>query len=141
MDGATLQPSGSERRHHLPDLPREEKQAAYRSDITYGTNNEYGFDYLRDNMVYEASERVQRGLHYAIVDEVDAILIDEARTPLIISGQSEDHTATYQAISRLVPQLSKQIGESDPITGEGVITPGDFTVDEKTPDHADRTRS
>ena len=117
---------------NLPDLPREEKQAAYRSDITYGTNNEYGFDYLRDNMVYEASERVQRGLHYAIVDEVDAILIDEARTPLIISGQSEDHTATYQAISRLVPQLSKQIGESDPITGEGVITPGDFTVDEKT---------
>jgi len=78
---------------NLPQMPREEKQAAYNADITYGTNNEYGFDYLRDNMVYETRDRVQRKLHYAIVDEVDSILIDEARTPLIISGQAEDQTA------------------------------------------------
>ncbi len=71
---------------NLPQMPREQKQAAYQSDITYGTNNEYGFDYLRDNMVYEVADRVQRGLNFAIVDEVDSILIDEARTPLIISG-------------------------------------------------------
>ena len=77
---------------NLPHMAREEKQSAYRADITYGTNNEYGFDYLRDNMVYETADRVQRGLNYAIVDEVDSILIDEARTPLIISGQAEDHT-------------------------------------------------
>ena len=76
-------------------MPREEKQAAYGADITYGTNNEFGFDYLRDNMVYETGDRVQRGLNYAIVDEVDSILIDEARTPLIISGQAEDHTELY----------------------------------------------
>ena len=113
-------------------MSREEKQAAYRSDITYGTNNEFGFDYLRDNMVYEPSERVQRGLHYAIVDEVDSILIDEARTPLIISGQAEDHTELYQALHRIVPQLTRQEGEADPRTGEGVIKPGDFTVDEKS---------
>ncbi len=75
---------------NLPQMPREEKQAAYGADITYGTNNEYGFDYLRDNMVYEVRDRVQRGLNYAIVDEVDSILIDEARTPLIISGQAEE---------------------------------------------------
>ena len=75
---------------NLPNMSREEKQAAYNADITYGTNNEFGFDYLRDNMVYEVSDRVQRGLNYAIVDEVDSILIDEARTPLIISGQAED---------------------------------------------------
>ncbi|HOZ65814.1 MAG TPA: preprotein translocase subunit SecA, partial [Burkholderiaceae bacterium] len=74
---------------NLPNMAREEKQEAYRADITYGTNNEYGFDYLRDNMVYEVNDRVQRGLNYAIVDEVDSILIDEARTPLIISGQAE----------------------------------------------------
>ncbi|RZL67092.1 MAG: preprotein translocase subunit SecA, partial [Variovorax sp.] len=82
---------------NLPQMPREEKQEAYGSDITYGTNNEYGFDYLRDNMVYEPGDRVQRGLNFAIVDEVDSILIDEARTPLIISGQAEDHTDTYLA--------------------------------------------
>ena len=115
-----------------PQMNREEKQAAYRSDITYGTNNEYGFDYLRDNMVYEPGERVQRGLHYAIVDEVDSILIDEARTPLIISGQAEDHIDLYQALRRIVPQLTRQEGEADPRTGEGVIKPGDFTVDEKS---------
>ena len=116
---------------NLPQMPRDAKQAAYACDITYGTNNEYGFDYLRDNMVYEAADRVQRGLQYAIVDEVDSILIDEARTPLIISGQAEDQTAVYVAINRLIPQLTRQEGEADPRTGEGVIKAGDFTVDEK----------
>jgi preprotein translocase subunit SecA len=113
-------------------MSREEKQAAYGSDITYGTNNEFGFDYLRDNMVYEPSDRVQRGLNYAIVDEVDSILIDEARTPLIISGQAEDHTELYVAMTRAVPLLNRQEGEADPRTGEGVTKPGDFTVDEKS---------
>ena len=117
---------------NLPNMAREEKQAAYRADITYGTNNEYGFDYLRDNMVYEVADRVQRGLNYAIVDEVDSILIDEARTPLIISGQAEDHTSLYIAINRAVPQLQQQEGEADPRTGEGIIKPGDFTLDEKS---------
>ncbi len=117
---------------NLPNMERAEKQAAYRCDITYGTNNEYGFDYLRDNMVYEPADRVQRGLNFAIVDEVDSILIDEARTPLIISGQAEDHTAMYVAMNQVVPELTLQIGEADPRTGEGVTTPGDFTVDEKT---------
>ncbi|OWQ93638.1 preprotein translocase subunit SecA [Roseateles aquatilis] len=113
-------------------LPRDEKQAAYNADVTYGTNNEYGFDHLRDNMVYEVRDRVQRGLAYAIVDEVDSILIDEARTPLIISGQAEDHTQLYVAINAVAPRLKRQIGELDPRTGEGVIEPGDFTVDEKS---------
>ena len=117
---------------NLPQMPREEKQAAYGADVTYGTNNEFGFDYLRDNMVYETADRVQRGLNYAIVDEVDSILIDEARTPLIISGQAEDHTELYIRINKVVPLLKKQIGEADPRTGEGVIEPGDFTLDEKT---------
>lgn len=117
---------------NLPQMPREEKQAAYRADITYGTNNEYGFDYLRDNMVYEVADRVQRKLNFAIVDEVDSILIDEARTPLIISGQAEDHTELYVAINRIVPALTRQVGEEDIRTGEGIITPGDFTVDEKS---------
>jgi preprotein translocase subunit SecA len=117
---------------NLPQMPREEKQAAYRADITYGTNNEYGFDYLRDNMVYESADRVQRGLNYAIVDEVDSILIDEARTPLIISGQAEDHTDMYLAINRAAPKLQRQEGEADPRTGEGVTKPGDFTLDEKS---------
>ena len=117
---------------NLSQLSREEKQNAYRSDITYGTNNEYGFDYLRDNMVYEAADRVQRKLNYAIVDEVDSILIDEARTPLIISGQAEDHTETYLAMNKVVPHLTRQEGEMDLRTGEGVITPGDFTLDEKS---------
>ncbi|MEY4427246.1 MAG: preprotein translocase subunit SecA, partial [Pseudomonadota bacterium] len=117
---------------NLPNMPREEKQAAYAADITYGTNNEYGFDYLRDNMVYEVKDRVQRGLNYAIVDEVDSILIDEARTPLIISGQAEDHTDLYIAMNKVAPTLTRQEGEADPRTGEGVIKPGDFTLDEKT---------
>jgi len=117
---------------NLPQMPREDKQAAYLADITYGTNNEYGFDYLRDNMVYEVADRVQRGLNFAIVDEVDSILIDEARTPLIISGQAEDHTALYVAINKVVPHLTRQEGEADPRTGEGVTKPGDFTLDEKS---------
>jgi preprotein translocase subunit SecA len=117
---------------NVPGLSREEKQTAFAADVTYGTNNEFGFDYLRDNMVYEVADRVMsRGQHYAIVDEVDSILIDEARTPLIISGQAEDHTELYRRIDAVVPGLKKQIGEADPRTGEGVIEPGDFTVDEK----------
>jgi preprotein translocase subunit SecA len=117
---------------NLPNMPRDQKQSAYAADVTYGTNNEYGFDYLRDNMVYETADRVQRGLSYAIVDEVDSILIDEARTPLIISGQADDHTDIYLKINAVVPGLKKQIGEADARTGEGVIEPGDFTVDEKS---------
>ncbi|HET6598905.1 MAG TPA: DEAD/DEAH box helicase, partial [Burkholderiaceae bacterium] len=116
---------------NLPNMSREEKQAAYAADVTYGTNNEFGFDYLRDNMVQDTADRVARGLAYAIVDEVDSILIDEARTPLIISGQAEDHTELYVRINAIVPKLKKQIGELDLRTGEGVIDPGDFTVDEK----------
>ncbi|MDH4289919.1 MAG: preprotein translocase subunit SecA, partial [Aquincola sp.] len=116
---------------NVPGMGREEKQAAYAADVTYGTNNEFGFDYLRDNMVHEVADRTQRGLSYAIVDEVDSILIDEARTPLIISGQAEDHTELYVRINAVVPQLKQQIGEADIRTGEGVIEPGDFTLDEK----------
>jgi preprotein translocase subunit SecA len=117
---------------NLSQMSREEKQAAYAADVTYGTNNEFGFDYLRDNMVQDAADRVQRPLAYAIVDEVDSILIDEARTPLIISGQAEDHTEMYVRINKVVPHLKRQVGEADPRTGEGVIEPGDFTVDEKS---------
>jgi preprotein translocase subunit SecA len=117
---------------NVPGMSKPEKQEAYGADITYGTNNEFGFDYLRDNMVYETAERVQRGLSFAIVDEVDSILIDEARTPLIISGQAEDHTEMYVRINAVIPGLKKQIGEADLRTGEGVIEPGDFTLDEKT---------
>jgi preprotein translocase subunit SecA len=117
---------------NVPGMDRAEKQAAFAADVTYGTNNEFGFDYLRDNMVYEVRDRVARGLSYAIVDEVDSILIDEARTPLIISGQAEDHTELYVRINAVVPALKKQIGEADTRTGEGVIEPGDFTLDEKS---------
>ncbi len=117
---------------NVPGMEREAKQTAYNADVTYGTNNEFGFDYLRDNMVYETRDRVQRALHYGIVDEVDSILIDEARTPLIISGQAEDHTDLYVRINAVVPALKRQIGEADPRTGQGVIEPGDFTVDEKS---------
>ena len=117
---------------NLPQMSRAQKQAAYAADVTYGTNNEFGFDYLRDNMVQDVADRVARGLSYAIVDEVDSILIDEARTPLIISGQAEDHTELYVSINAVVPKLKKQIGELDLRTGEGVIEPGDFTVDEKS---------
>jgi preprotein translocase subunit SecA len=117
---------------NVAGMSREEKQAAFSSDITYGTNNEFGFDYLRDNMVVDVADRVARGLNFAIVDEVDSILIDEARTPLIISGQAEDHTDMYVRINAVVPKMKKQIGEADVRTGEGVIDAGDFTVDEKT---------
>lgn len=105
----------------------DEKRAAYACDVTYGTNNEFGFDYLRDNMVMSSAERVQRGLNYAVIDEVDSILIDEARTPLIISGASEDKSEIYRAINLITPHLIKQIGE-----GNEVEQAGDFTLDEKT---------
>ncbi|MDG1687366.1 MAG: preprotein translocase subunit SecA [Gammaproteobacteria bacterium] len=107
-------------------LSPDERRKAYNSDITYGTNNEFGFDYLRDNMVFSIDEKVQRNLHFAVVDEVDSILIDEARTPLIISGPAEDSSELYQSINKLIPSLEQQTGE-----GEEVETPGDYTVDEK----------
>jgi preprotein translocase subunit SecA len=116
---------------NLSQMAHDIKQTAYASDITYGTNNEFGFDYLRDNMVYESGERVQRDLNFAIVDEVDSILIDEARTPLIISGQAEDHTDLYLKINEVPPLLTLQIGEETP-DGKGTIeVPGDYTKDEK----------
>jgi preprotein translocase subunit SecA len=101
---------------------QEEKQAAYAADITYGTNNEFGFDYLRDNLAFRLEDRAQRGLAYAIVDEVDSILIDEARTPLIISGPAEESTELYLKINALVPQLKRQAGEE---------AEGDYWADEK----------
>jgi preprotein translocase subunit SecA len=115
---------------NLSQMDHEAKQAAYASDITYGTNNEFGFDYLRDNMVYETDARVQRALNFAVVDEVDSILIDEARTPLIISGQAEDHTELYVRMNALPPLLERQIGE-EKADGTGVEKPGDYTLDEK----------
>jgi preprotein translocase subunit SecA len=108
--------------NNLSQMPHDEKQAAYAADITYGTNNEFGFDYLRDNMVYRAGERVQRGLSFGIVDEVDSILIDEARTPLIISGQAEDHTELYLRLNKVAPLLKRCEEENGP---------GDYWVDEK----------
>jgi preprotein translocase subunit SecA len=116
---------------NLSQMDHEAKQAAYAADITYGTNNEFGFDYLRDNMVQDVAQRVQRGLAYAIVDEVDSILIDEARTPLIISGQAEDHTDLYLKMNQLPTHLERQIGE-EKSDGSGVEKPGDYWVDEKT---------
>ena len=116
---------------NLSQMDHEAKQAAYAADITYGTNNEFGFDYLRDNMVQDVAQRVQRGLAYAIVDEVDSILIDEARTPLIISGQAEDHTDLYLKMNALPSHLERQIGE-EKSDGTGVEKPGDYWVDEKT---------
>jgi preprotein translocase subunit SecA len=108
--------------------PHDEKRAAYQADIIYGTNNEFGFDYLRDNMAFSTEDKVQRSLHFAIVDEVDSILIDEARTPLIISGAAEDSSKLYRAINELVPKLTK--GEvSEENEGE---PEGDFTIDEKS---------
>ncbi len=116
---------------NLSQMDHDTKQAAYAADITYGTNNEFGFDYLRDNMVYEARERVQRALNFAVVDEVDSILIDEARTPLIISGQAENHTDLYHKINEVPGMLTMQIGEETP-DGKGVVElPGDYTKDEK----------
>jgi len=112
----------------VPQQSNEEKRAAYRADITYGTNNEFGFDYLRDNMEYRAEDRRQRGLVFAIVDEVDSILIDEARTPLIISGQAEDHTALYKAVNAVPPMLERMEHEPKPNEPE---PEGDYWVDEK----------
>ena len=106
----------------LTQMPHADKQSAYAADITYGTNNEFGFDYLRDNMAMQVGDRFQRGLNYAIVDEVDSILIDEARTPLIISGQAEDRTEIYTRMNEVAPLLKRQEKEG---------SPGDFHVDEK----------
>jgi preprotein translocase subunit SecA len=107
----------------IAGMSPEEKRAAYGADITYGTNNEYGFDYLRDNMAFSLEQKVQRPLHYALVDEVDSILIDEARTPLIISGPAEESSELYRKVNEIVPRLTRQQEE------EG---PGDYWVDEKT---------
>jgi preprotein translocase subunit SecA len=107
---------------NLPHMSQVEKRAAYAADVTYGTNNEFGFDYLRDNMVFKLEDRVQRGLHYAIVDEVDSILIDEARTPLIISGPAEDTSEFYAKVNVLIPKLKKCADEK---------SEGDYHLDEK----------
>ncbi|MEK7839922.1 MAG: preprotein translocase subunit SecA, partial [Pseudomonadota bacterium] len=107
----------------VSDQTQDEKRAAYVADITYGTNNEFGFDYLRDNMAFRADERVQRKLNFAIVDEVDSILVDEARTPLIISGPTEESTDLYVKINTVIPKLVRQKIEDGP---------GDYSVDEKT---------
>ncbi len=112
---------------NVAGLGQQEKKDAYHSDITYGTNNEFGFDYLRDNMAFSPQERVQRPLHYALIDEVDSILIDEARTPLIISGAAEDSSALYTKINTLIPQLVRQDKEDT----EEVIGDGDYSIDEK----------
>ncbi|HLV17223.1 MAG TPA: preprotein translocase subunit SecA [Pseudomonas sp.] len=110
-----------------PFQPPEEKRAAYAADITYGTNNEFGFDYLRDNMAFSLEEKFQRELNFAVIDEVDSILIDEARTPLIISGQAEDSSRLYQQINQLIPRLKRHIEEE-----EGVVTQqGHYRIDEK----------
>ncbi len=113
---------------NLPNMPAHVKREAYSADITYGTNNEFGFDYLRDNMAFTPEERVQRKLHYALVDEVDSILIDEARTPLIISGPAEDSSEMYKKVDKLIPKLMRQEKEdSDTFQGEG-----HFSIDEKS---------
>ena len=117
----------------LSQMDHADKQTAYAADIIYGTNNEFGFDYLRDNMATHANERFQRGLNYAIVDEVDSILIDEARTPLIISGQAEDNVEVYQRMDKLVPNL---------ITPDGRRRPRRFQRGREGPsDSADRDRA
>ncbi|WP_010605795.1 preprotein translocase subunit SecA [Pseudoalteromonas maricaloris] len=112
---------------NVPGMMPQQKKQAYAADITYGTNNEFGFDYLRDNMAFSVEERVQRPLNYAVVDEVDSILIDEARTPLIISGPAEDSSELYAEINKIVPDLVQQEKEDE----EGVEGDGDFTIDEK----------
>ncbi|GAA0303005.1 preprotein translocase subunit SecA [Psychrosphaera haliotis] len=113
---------------NIPGMNHEEKKAAYQADITYGTNNEFGFDYLRDNMAFSADERVQKSLNFALIDEVDSILIDEARTPLIISGPAEDNSEIYIEINKIVPLLERQEKEDE----EGVEGDGDYTADEKS---------
>ena len=112
------------------DLDDDERQADYNCDITYGTNNEFGFDYLRDNMKFRIEDCVQRGHHFAIVDEVDSILIDEARTPLIISGPSEESTDKYYKVNRIIPKLVRGEVIEGKEPGEKYTT-GDYTVDEK----------
>ncbi|MBT7412624.1 MAG: preprotein translocase subunit SecA, partial [Candidatus Thioglobus sp.] len=114
----------------VSNMPPEEKQAAYACDVVYATNNELGFDYLRDNMAFTAEQKVQRRLNFAIIDEVDSILIDEARTPLIISGPADDYSQVYQAINKMIPAFTKQTesGEGKEIVVE---IAGDYTVDEK----------
>jgi preprotein translocase subunit SecA len=117
--------------HGLDD---DQRRASYAADITYGTNNEFGFDYLRDNMKFALEDYVQRPFHYAIVDEVDSILIDEARTPLIISGPTEDSTDKYYVIDRIIPQLNKgeiKEIEANTLSGKRKAYTGDYTVDEK----------
>ena len=111
-----------------PFQPPQEKREAYAADITYGTNNEFGFDYLRDNMAFSMEEKFQRELNFAVIDEVDSILIDEARTPLIISGQAEDSSKLYTEINKLIPRLEQHIEE---VEGE-VTKAGHYTIDEKT---------
>jgi preprotein translocase subunit SecA len=112
---------------NIPGLSPSEKRAAYEADITYGTNNEFGFDYLRDNMAFSPQDRVQRGLHFAVIDEVDSILIDEARTPLIISGAAEDSSELYRKINLIIPELQQQEKEDE----EDNIGDGHYTIDEK----------
>ena len=113
---------------NVPGMSPEEKRAAYACDVTYGTNNEFGFDYLRDNMAYSNSQKVQRKLNYALVDEVDSVLIDEARTPLIISGAAENSAQAYMAVDRLIPGLIYQEKEdTETYTGDG-----DYTLDLKS---------
>ncbi len=107
----------------VPNMSTPDKKAQYAKDITYGTNNEFGFDYLRDNMAFTGDDKVQRTLNYAVIDEVDSILIDEARTPLIISGAAEDSTELYLAVNDIVPKLIKQTDKDGP---------GDYFVDEKS---------
>src|SRR5881628_1649436 len=111
------------------DLDDQQRRDAYAADVTYGTNNEFGFDYLRDNMKFDLKDCVQRGHHFAIVDEVDSILIDEARTPLIIAGASEESTDKYYKVNRIIPALEK--GEEIQKSLEETIFTGDYTVDEK----------
>ena len=113
---------------NIPGMGHQDKKEAYGCDITYGTNNEFGFDYLRDNMAFAPEQRVQRPLNFAIVDEVDSILIDEARTPLIISGPAEDSSELYKAVNSIIPELVRQEKEDE----EGVEGDGDFTIDEKS---------
>jgi preprotein translocase subunit SecA len=112
---------------NIPGLSHQQKKEAYEADITYGTNNEFGFDYLRDNMAFSPQDRVQRPLYFAVIDEVDSILIDEARTPLIISGQAEDSSELYRKINKIIPELIRQEKEDE----EGNFGDGDFTIDEK----------
>lgn len=112
----------------VPFQDPDEKRAAYASDITYGTNNEFGFDYLRDNMAFSVEEKFQRELHFAVIDEVDSILIDEARTPLIISGQAEDSSELYKKINLIIPTLKRQLEDEE---GE-VLEEGHYTIDEKS---------